>query len=50
MIDFPTYKPDEFEKIIIGNIIKNNKNRIENLVQILEVILLRFIQYIINIL
>jgi hypothetical protein len=36
MIDFPTYKPEEFEQIIIGNIIKNNKGKIENLVQILD--------------
>jgi len=36
MIDFPTYKPEEFEQIIIGNIIKNNKEKIENLVQILN--------------
>ncbi|NQZ85875.1 MAG: hypothetical protein HRU03_09215 [Nanoarchaeales archaeon] len=36
MIDFPTYKPDEFEQIIIGNIIKNNRYKIENLVEILD--------------
>jgi hypothetical protein len=36
MIDYPTYKPEEFEKIIIGNLIKNNKDKIENLVQVLD--------------
>lgn len=36
MIDFPTFKPKEFEEIVIGNIIKNNKDRIENLVEILD--------------
>jgi hypothetical protein len=36
MIDYPTYKPEDFEKIIIGNIIKNNKDKIENIVQILN--------------